>query len=73
MSEKHKIINQTEDLKKKLCSKIHALENEIETARRQIAAAVCGAEVKKDKIEGKIDELQCILKCEKEKERVRFL
>ncbi|XP_069357809.1 axoneme-associated protein mst101(2)-like isoform X2 [Maniola hyperantus] len=70
IKEKKEIEQQTEKLKKTLNKKIKNLEEELETTRRQIAAAVCGAEYKKDKLEQKIVNLEDAIEKEKKDEKI---
>ncbi|XP_072932888.1 uncharacterized protein [Epargyreus clarus] len=70
LSEKRQIETQTTQIKKSLEARVKQLEEELETARRQVAAAMCGAEVKKDKIEQKIVELEKKIRNEKEDEQL---
>lgn len=48
------------------------LEEELETTRRQVNAAVCGAEFKKDKLEEKIVQLEDQIRKDKEDAEVHF-
>lgn len=70
LAEKNQIENQTSHITRTLERKIKELEEELETARRQVAATVCGAEVKKEKIETKITDLEQKIRKEKEEEKV---
>lgn len=70
ISEKREIEKQTSQVKKVLEDKVKSLEEELEIAKRQVTAAMCGAEVKKDKIEEKIEELEDKIKKEKQNEQV---
>ncbi|CAH2084508.1 unnamed protein product [Euphydryas editha] len=70
ISEKKEIEKQTSQIKKVLEARVKDLEQELETAKRQVSAAICGAEIKKDKIEEKIDELEGKIKKEKEDEQL---
>lgn len=42
--------------------RVKELEEELETAKRQIAATICGGEVKKEKVDEKISELESQLR-----------
>lgn len=73
MSEKKQIEDQTSHNIKKLENKIDQLVDELETAKRQIAAAISGANVQKDMIEEKIVELETKLKHEREDDKVNTI
>ncbi|XP_023954514.2 myosin-8 isoform X2 [Bicyclus anynana] len=66
LREKKEVEKQTERLKESLEKKVKDLEEELETTRRQVDAAVCGAEYKKDKLEEKIVDLEDQIRKEKE-------
>ncbi|XP_059057391.1 rootletin-like isoform X2 [Achroia grisella] len=70
IGEKKQIEEQTAQLKKVLEARIKNLEEELETANRQVAATLCGAEVKKEQIEEKIQELEGKIQKEKEDEKL---
>lgn len=70
LSEKKQIEEQTSQNIKKLENKIDQLVDELETAKRQIAAAISGAHVQKDMIEEKIVELETKLKHEREDDKL---
>ncbi|XP_045769692.1 axoneme-associated protein mst101(2)-like isoform X2 [Maniola jurtina] len=70
IKDKKEIEKQTEQLKRTLEKKIKDLEEELETTRRQIAAAVCGAEYKKEKLEQKIVNLEDEIEKEKDDEKL---
>ncbi|XP_026318741.1 axoneme-associated protein mst101(2) isoform X2 [Hyposmocoma kahamanoa] len=58
LAERHEIETKAEHTKKTLEAKICKLQNELETAKRQVLATVCGCEAKKGEIDIKIDELE---------------
>ncbi|XP_039754802.1 myosin-7 isoform X2 [Pararge aegeria] len=66
LKEKEEIKKQTERLKGTLEKKVKNLEEELETSRRQVTAAVSGAEYKKEKLEEKIVVLEDQIKKEAE-------
>ncbi|KAF9422568.1 hypothetical protein HW555_001772, partial [Spodoptera exigua] len=66
LTEKKRIESQTQETKKKLEMRVQELEEELETAKRQIAATVCGGEVKKEKIEEQISDLESKLRRDQE-------
>ncbi|XP_026496411.2 myosin-4 isoform X1 [Vanessa tameamea] len=68
--EKKEIEKQTSQIKKILETRVQELEEELETTRRQVSTAVWGAEIQRDKIEEKIDELEDKIKKEKEEEQL---
>ncbi|CAK1585652.1 unnamed protein product [Parnassius mnemosyne] len=70
LAEKSEVEKNAEKVKKSLELRIKQLEEDLETARRQIAAAECGAEVKKEKIENKIVELEEKIRREKDAEQM---
>lgn len=70
IGEKKQIEEQTAQLRNTLEARVKDLEEELETAKRQVAATVCGAEVKKEKIEEKIQEIEEKIKKEKEDEQL---
>lgn len=70
LSEKNEIEKRSSQVQNNLERKIRELEEELETARRQVAAAACGAEVKKENIEGKIEDLEQKIRKEKEDEKL---
>lgn len=70
IAEKKQIEHQTSHITKTLEKRIKELEEELETAKRQVAATVCGADVKKEKIETKIAELEQKIRKEKEEQQV---
>lgn len=66
LSEKKDIETKSKEVQNSLEKKIKELEEELETARRQLAAAVSGAECKKERIEDKINKLESMIREEKE-------
>lgn len=72
MLEKNQIEDQTAKHIKVLEKKIGELEEELDTAKRQVAATVFGAHVKQERIEEKIVEIESKLKKEQEDEKVRI-
>lgn len=70
ISEKKQIEKQTADMRKILEKRITQLEEELETTRRQMQAAACGADVKKEKIDEKINQIEDKINQEKEDEMV---
>ncbi|CAG4929608.1 unnamed protein product [Colias eurytheme] len=70
LSEKKQIEQKMNEVCKNLEAKVKKLEQELDTARRQIAAAVNGADIKKDRIEEKVEELEVKLRQEKEDEKL---
>ncbi|CAH1636359.1 unnamed protein product [Spodoptera littoralis] len=66
LTEKKRIEGQTEETKKKLEMRVQELEEELDTAKRQIAATVCGGEAKKEKIEEQISDLEVQLRKDQE-------
>lgn len=70
ISEKKQIEDQSGKLRKGLEKRIKELEEELETTKRQMAATVCGATVKKEKIDEQIHKLERAINKEKENEKV---
>ncbi|XP_041980148.1 myosin-8-like isoform X2 [Aricia agestis] len=68
LTEKREIEEHTEEIKKKLEKRIRELEEELDVAKRQITVTIGGAEVKKDRIEEQIVDLEQQIRKEKEKE-----
>ncbi|CAH2047458.1 unnamed protein product, partial [Iphiclides podalirius] len=66
LAEKSEMELKAKNLKKTLEARVKHLEEELESAKRQVAAAECGAEVKREKIEEKINELENKIRIEKE-------
>jgi septal ring factor EnvC (AmiA/AmiB activator) len=70
IAEKKQIEASSSKLRKSLENRINELEDELETARRQMDATVCGAAVKKDKIDEEICKIEHEIDKEKENEKV---
>lgn len=70
LTEKKRIESQTEETKRKLEQRVHQLEEELDTAKRQITATVCGGEAKKEKIEEEISDLESQLRKDQETGKV---
>ncbi|XP_075975474.1 uncharacterized protein LOC142976122 isoform X3 [Anticarsia gemmatalis] len=68
IAEKHQIESRTKEIKEQLEKRIKELEEELETTQRQMTAAVCGAECKKEKIEEQINEIEKQMRGESENE-----
>lgn len=73
IAERHEIENKAEQTKKALETKIHQLQEELETAKRQVVATVCGCEAKKDRIDEKIDELEKTIRKDKINDHVSMI
>ncbi|XP_063826893.1 axoneme-associated protein mst101(2) isoform X3 [Ostrinia nubilalis] len=70
ITEKKQIEDQTGKIRKGLEKRIKELEEELETTKRQMAAAVCGAEVKKGKLNEQINKIENEILKEKENEKL---
>ncbi|KAL0880369.1 hypothetical protein ABMA27_002808 [Loxostege sticticalis] len=70
ITEKKKIEEQTAKIRKGLEKRIKDLEEELETTKRQMAVTVCGAEMKKEKIDEQIYKLEREIVSEKENEKL---
>lgn len=73
IAERHDIENKAEQTKKALEAKICQLQEELETAKRQVSATVCGCEAKKGRIDEKIDELEKVIRKEKKNDNVSVI
>ncbi|XP_026744507.1 axoneme-associated protein mst101(2)-like isoform X1 [Trichoplusia ni] len=62
IAEKQNVESQAAEVKSKLEMRIKELQEELETTKRQISAALCGAESKKEVIEERITELESQLR-----------
>ncbi|XP_047024915.1 axoneme-associated protein mst101(2) isoform X2 [Helicoverpa zea] len=60
--EKKEVEKQTQQIKEKLELRVRELEEELEITKRQVAVTICGGEVKKEKIEEKISDLESQLR-----------
>lgn len=70
IAERHEIEKKGEQTKKALEANICKLENELETAKRQVLATVCGCEAKKGEIDERIDELERVTRKDKTNDHV---
>lgn len=73
ISERHEIENKAEQTKRALEAKVCQLQEELETAKRQVLATVCGCEAKKGRIDEKIDELEKVIRKDKKNDHVSII
>ncbi|KPI95855.1 hypothetical protein RR46_11568 [Papilio xuthus] len=66
LAEKSEIEKKAKEVKESFEKKVRHLEEQLATARRQLSAAECGAEVKRERIEQRIDQLEKKVREEKE-------
>ncbi|XP_014367087.2 myosin-2 isoform X1 [Papilio machaon] len=66
IAEKSEIEKKAKSVKESFEKKVRNLEEQLETARRQLSAAECGAEVKRERIEERIEQLEKKVREEKE-------